>query len=450
MASIASTTVICPNCRQPFSAQVQQLFDAAQDPAAKSSFLRWRPPVARCPRCGYNGALATPLVYHDAEKELLLVHVPLELGMRQGDQERTIGALTNRIINALPPERRKGYLLTPRMSLSYQGMVDTILNADGITPEMINAQRERIELIERLMHAADAELPVIAKENDAKLDGSFFQMLSASIESAAGEGQQQVAQQLASLRERLLPHTTIGRRAQRQAAAIDELRQAAGEKGVSPELLLDRLISAHDEAVVEALVAATRPLIDYNFFIMLAERIGAADGRGDKAEAERLKGLREKILTLTAEIDKRNRAVLDQAAATLRAILQAPDMDAALRDHAQDIDDAFMAVLEANLEAAQQAGQQQALQRLQLLSTKIMELVQAAAPPEIQFINEILAMENEADVDRLLQENRGELTPELLGLMADIADNMRENERPEVAERLDQLRGKMGRVMAGG
>lgn len=450
MASIASTTVICPNCRQPFSAQVQQVFDVTQDPAAKNSFLRWRPPVARCPRCGYNGALATPLVYHDADKELLLVHVPLELGMRQGDQERTIGALTNRIINALPPERRKGYLLTPRMSLSYQGMVDAVLNADGITPEMINAQRERIELIERLMHATDVELPVIAKENDAKLDGSFFQMLSASIESAAGEGQQQVAQQLASLRERLLPHTSIGRRAQRQAAAIDELRQAAGEKGVSPELLLDRLISAQDEAVVEALVAATRPLIDYNFFIMLAERIGAADGRGDKAEAERLKGLREKILTVTAELDKRDRAVLDHAAGTLRSILQAPDMDAALRDHAQEIDDAFMAVLEANLEAAQQAGQQQALQRLQLLSTKIMELVQAGAPPEIQFINEILGVENEADLDRLLQENREKLSPELLGLMADIADNMRENERPEVAERLDQLRGKMGRIMAGG
>ena len=450
MASIASTTVICPNCRQPFSAQVQQIFDVNQDPAAKNSFLRWRPPVARCPRCGYNGALATPLIYHDPEKELLLVHVPLELGMRQGDQERTIGALTNRIINALPPERRKGYLLTPRMSLSYQGMVDTILNADGITPEMINAQRERIELIERLMHATDAELPVIAKENDGRLDASFFLMLSASIESAAGEGQQQVAQQLASLRERLLPLTTVGQRAQRQAAAIDELRQSAGEKGISPELLLDRLISTEDEAVVEALVAAARPLIDYNFFILLAERIGAADGRGDKAEAERLKGLREKILSLTAEIDKRNRAVLDQAAGTLRSILQAPDMDAALREHAQDIDDAFMAVLEANLEAAQQAGQQQALQRLQLLSNKIMQLVQAGAPPEIQFINEILGIENEADLDRLLQENRETLTPELLGLMADIADNMRENERAEVAERLDQLRGKMGRVMAGG
>jgi hypothetical protein len=376
--------------------------------------------------------------------------MPLELGMRQGEQERTIGALTNRVINALPPERRKGYLLTPRISLSYQGMVDTILNADGITPEMINSQRERIELIERLMHASDAELPVIAKENDEKLDASFFQMLSASIESAAGEGQQQVAQQLMSLRERLLPLTTVGQRAQRQAAAIDELRQSAGEKGVTSELLLDRLVAAKEEAVIEALVTAARPLIDYNFFIMLAERIGAADGRGDKAEAERLKGLREKILALTAEIDKRNRAVLDQAAAILRAILQAPDMDAALRDHAQDIDDAFMAVLEANLEAAQQAGQQQALQRLQLLSDKIMQLVQAGAPPEIQFINEILGVENEADLDRLLQENRERLTPELLGLMADIADNMRENERSEVAERLDQLRGKMGRVMAGG
>ena len=186
---------------------------------------------------------------------------------------------------------------------------------------------------------------------------STLQMLSASIESAAAEGQNQVAQQLAGLRERLLPLTSIGQRAQRQAPAIEELQRAGGAQGVSPELLLERLASAQDEDVVEALVTAARPLIDYNFFILLAERIGAADGRGDKGEAERLKALREKILAMTAEIDQRNRAVLDRAAATLRTILQAPDMRAALQEHAQEIDDAFLAVLEANIEAARSRGE---------------------------------------------------------------------------------------------
>jgi hypothetical protein len=450
MASVTLTPITCPNCRRPFTVQLQQIFDTNQDPQAKQKLMRYRPTVARCPSCGYNGPLSTPLLYHDAEKQLLIVYVPIELGLRQNEQERLVGDLTNKVINALPAELRKGYLLQPRFALSYQGMIDQILAADGITPEMVNEQRARIDLIDRLLNASETELPALAAANDARLDMTFFQLLTASIESAAASGQTNVAQQLAALRERLLPMTAVGKRAARQSAAIQALQQAGGEQGVSVELVLEHLIKAEDESIVEALVAAARPLVDYNLYMLLAERIGQAEGRGDKAESERLKALREKLLAFTAELDKRNRAVLDRAAQTLRAIAQAPDIQQAIQEHAEEIDDAFMAVLEANIEAAQQAGQMQTVQRLQGISDAIMQLMQASAPPEIQFLNEVLSIENPAEQEQFLRKNGERLTPELLSLLSDVADQMRENGRADAAERLDQLRGKIGNIIAFG
>ena len=79
-----------------------------------------------------------------------------------------------------------------------------------------------------------------------------------------------------------------------------------------------------------------------------------------------------------------------------------------------------------------------------------MAMMQAGAPPEIQFLNELLSQETDEQVQAFLKEHREELTPELMGVMADIADNMRENNQAEIATRLDQLRGIMGKMIAFG
>lgn len=73
--------VTCPNCRQPFTAQVEQIIDGGRDPNAKARFLSGAINAVRCPYCGYEFRLTTPILYHDASKELLLVNVPMELGL---------------------------------------------------------------------------------------------------------------------------------------------------------------------------------------------------------------------------------------------------------------------------------------------------------------------------------------------------------------------------------
>ena len=63
------TQIACPRCKQMITANVEQLFDVTADPGAKQRLLGGVSNVARCPYCGYEGRLATPIVYHDADKE---------------------------------------------------------------------------------------------------------------------------------------------------------------------------------------------------------------------------------------------------------------------------------------------------------------------------------------------------------------------------------------------
>ena len=96
------TQINCPNCKSPIVADVTQLFDAAQDPSLKSRLLSGMANFVQCQVCGYQGALATPIVYHDPEKELLLTFVPAEIGLPRDEQEKLIGGLINQAVNRLP------------------------------------------------------------------------------------------------------------------------------------------------------------------------------------------------------------------------------------------------------------------------------------------------------------------------------------------------------------
>src|SRR4030042_3880682 len=132
--------ITCPNCRQPVVVAVQQLFDVGVNPADKQIFLSSAVNNIECPNCGFRGALGTPVVYHDPDKELLLTFVPPEMKLQLDEQERVIGRMFKQVMDKLAPERRKAYLLSPQSFLTFQSLVERILEADGITKEMIQAQ----------------------------------------------------------------------------------------------------------------------------------------------------------------------------------------------------------------------------------------------------------------------------------------------------------------------
>src|SRR4030043_973553 len=189
------TRINCPNCRQPIMADIDQLFDAGQDPTVKKKILSGSFNLASCPNCGFNGMIATPLVYHDPNKELLLTYFPPELGLPINEQERIIGPLITKLTNSLPQEKRKAYLLQPQSMLTMQTMLERLLAADGTTKEMIKAQQDRLNLLQRLMNASDESIDEILIKEDGLIDSDFYNLLNRLIEASSVNGDQESAKQ---------------------------------------------------------------------------------------------------------------------------------------------------------------------------------------------------------------------------------------------------------------
>ncbi|MBM3150936.1 MAG: hypothetical protein FJZ96_01815 [Chloroflexi bacterium] len=408
------TQINCPRCRQPITAQVEQLFDVSSDPGAKQRLLGGVSNYAACPHCGYAGALSTPIVYHDAEKELLLSFFPPELGMAVNEQEKLIGPLITQVANRLPPEKRKAYLLRPQNFLTYQSLVERILGADGITPEMIQAQQQRVTLVERLLAAATPEARKELIKSEAKLfDADFFALFNRLLEGAAASGQEGIAKQMDELQRLLMEETEYGRQMSGQVKELEQAvktLQAAG-KGLTREKLLEILVEAPNETRLGALVSLTRPGLDYQFFQSLTERIESRKG----AERTKLEALRERLLEMTRQIDQRMEEEVKRAQSLLENLLAAEDTQGATAEHIQEIGDIFIQVLN---QALQEANRRNDTARMPKLQQVVAVLQQASAPPpEYELLQAMLEAPDEAALDKLLVEKAGLLTPEFAQLV---------------------------------
>jgi hypothetical protein len=418
---------------------VLTIIDAGQSPEAKALLLAGRLNVAVCPQCGHAGMLSAPLVYHDPEKEMLFTFVPSELGLPEVEQQRFIGDLTSRIMSALPAEQRKGYLLRPRSFLRLEGLIEAVLEADGITPEMLESQRARATLLERLLQATGEEArKIMAQENDALIDYDFFQLLTLNIELAESDGRQQIAQELLGLRQQLLRWATVGREVASREEAIRELGPH-----VTREELLEKLIRAAlvgERAKVEAMVAFARPAIDYIFYQQLTARIEALQEAGDADQAKVLTALRNDILEMTAEIDAEIQKASEQATQVLNEILQSNDIERAVRANIGQIDDLFFNAFAMSLNAAEQAGRSEEAEKLRQLGDVLLELVRESQPPQIRLINELLGAEYPDGTEALLKENRQQIDAQLLEVMRLLGEDLTNTGRGEVAQRLAEIR----------
>jgi hypothetical protein len=423
------------------------IVDVGQSPEAKGLLLSGRINIAVCPQCGNAGMLNTPLVYHDPEKELLFAMAPSELGLGDADQQRLIGDLTNRVISSLPAEKRKGYLLQPRSFLRMEAMVEAILEADGITPEMLETQRERAKLLERLVSATSEEArQAIARENNGQIDYEFFQLLSLNIELSESEGQEEVAQQLVILRQQLLNWTTRGQEIATREQAIEDL----GDE-VTREELVEKLVTAAlagEDAKVETMVAYARPVIDYTFYQQLSERIGAAEGAGDATTAGTLKKLRENVLDVTAQIDAEFQQVTQERAQLLQEIVDSDDLEDTLRANLEDIDELFLSILASNLQAAEQAGRTKDAERLRQIGDRLVALVEESQPPEIRLINRLLTAEYPDETLALLKERSDQVTADLVELMRLVGEDLKGNGRLEAAQRLAKIQEQTEALLA--
>jgi hypothetical protein len=275
-------------------------------------------------------------------------------------------------------------------------------------------------------------LDMLAKAQDAQLDYEFFLILSNALEQEAAAGDEESAQKLRTLREKLMPLTSWGKRAAKQEAAVASLE---GVK--SPDELLAKVIEA-DLEVVEAMAIAARPLMDYGFFEKLTERIDAGKG----PEKDRLVKLRDRLLTITQQVDEAARASFQEASELLGELMNSPDPRAAVRQRAEEIDNVFMSVLSLNLQEAERRGAKEAQQRLQAIWREILSVVEEEMPPEIRLINELLRAQYPDATRALLKQRQGEVTSELLSLMDRLAEDLVERNDPDAAKRLRDIKAQ--------
>ncbi len=421
--------VTCPNCRNQVQTIVEQVLDVREDPNAKMRLLNGLVNVVACPNCGMQGALNLPFLYHDPEKELALIYMPMEAGRDDLERQQAIGKLTGAVMNGLPSEERKGYLLQPQIFLSMENLIERVLEADGITHEMIEEQRAKAELLQRMLEAPSAEaLEAMIEANDDSIDADLFHMLNMNLEMAQAADQPHLAQHLLMVHNKLLELSSEGQVIQARSKMVKALQDEP-----SRDNLLELLIQAPDEQTRELLVVLGRPLLDYAFFQSLTNRIELAS---EEAQKEQLRALRSEILSIREQIDEQTRALYVERQELLRDLLLSDDPEALARRRFSELDQAFFNVLTASLEQARKEGDVGTVEALQAIWALVLQLMEETLPPELQLFNRIMATENEEEIEELLEENRDLVTEQFTQFLEQVEARMREEEKAKTADHL--------------
>lgn len=428
------TVTNCPRCKTRVTVEFQQVFDLNTDPEAKEKFLSRSYNLIQCPTCGYQGAMATPLVYHDPEKELLLTYFPPELGMPVNEQEKLFGPLITGVVNALPNEKKKAYIFRPQIMLTLETMYEKVLEADGITKEMIQEQQKKLGFLQRLLTATSEGRVAMIQQEEESVDESLFAIISQLAQASLAQGDKKTAEQLVAVQNDLLEHTKIGQALKKSAedtqAAINDLRELS-EKGITREGLLQLLQDADSEIRLQTLVSMARPALDYTFFQTLTEKLELSEGQEKRGLIE----LRDKLIKMTRDIDQALQKKTGETRNFLEQLMEAPDTAKAMEENLDKVDDFFVQLVQAELQAARKAGDADRAGKIEKVIIALQKYT--APPPEVQFIELLVGTEKDEEVEQILEQNAAAITPEFVQLFNQlISQSETQNQSAELVDLL--------------
>jgi hypothetical protein len=317
-------------------------------------------------------------------------------------------------------------------------MIEKILEADGITKEMLEDQQKKIKLLEKLLTTPKENRLQVIKEDEKQFDIGFFSIFSRIIQSSISQGDESSKQELLDLQQLLFENTEVGKSLLEQTketeAAIKALREA-GKDGLTREKLLDVVSDIKSAIGLTTIVSYARSGMDYAFFQLLSEKI---ESESDPKEKERLTDLREKLLALTDEIDKRIKEEVDKSKSLLEEILNAPNIEEELMKKIELISEFFIQNLESELSQARKKGD---LERLNKLEQVMIVIEKVSAPPEgVKLLESMLTTKSEEEIDVLISENKEQINDEFLGLLNSIiAQTENQPEQKETAEKLKAI-----------
>jgi len=406
-------SVRCPYCGAAHTADVVTTVDAADD-SARTALLSGQLNVTLCPACGARWRVPSPIMYYDLEKEVALVLVPTELGLKHEDQEREVGRLTNRVVDNLPPEQRRMYLLQPRLFFSEKTFLDAVLEATGIDRENLRQAQETMQLLDSLLDVTDpGDLRKRLKEHGREDDTSLVTLAALLAEEAATQGDRLRAGRLARLRDTLI--------------------EVVGPPTVTVEDIVRELRSARDAGELDQLVAALRPALTYEFFAAMTAMIESSE----EPQSTELTELRQDVLRAMDRLEQAAADEMRRAARRLDAVLLAPDPAALVREQADTIDEAFLWMTEATLRNAAEQGQIDKATTLQAVLEAAIEVLEERMPPQARLINRLARASSDEERRTELEANREQLGSDLVASLQAAARQARQGGADAAAESLE-------------
>ena len=439
----------CPSCGTPYVVPVFTIVDLGVNPELRGALLGGQVNVAACPNCGAGGPLGAPLMLHDPEHNFLGVFVPMESGRDDLQRQKVIGELTQTLMRKIPAEQRKGYMLQPTQYVDWQRFMEKLWEFEGVTPEMLRRQRDQSQLLQRLVGLVSDEkaLDIALERGAALVDRDFFNLLEQLLMMGRQQGQSNELELLLKLREKLLDKTPAGQQVKQQQERIRALLAK-----ITPTTSREELVNLVTEAwlaedgqqVVGTLTVAAPQLFDYQFLMVLSERIG---GASTPELRKKLEELRQFVVQMQEQLAARQQqsqeSMAQQVQQLLQEVLQATDTEAALRANIEEIDDTFLSFLVANIQQAERAKATAAARRLRSVYDQAVKILQESMPADLQLLNQLLTTPDDATMRQMLKDNRAMITPEFIESLTPLETEMRQTGRAELADRIKSVRAQM-------
>ena len=162
----------------------------------------------------------------------------------------------------------------------------------------------------------------------------------------------------------------------------------------------------------------------------------------------RLNALRERLIDLTTQWDKARKDREKRIDQQLTSLINAEDRQKEILRLLPEIDEYFLAVLYNRIEVAETGGQKTLFADLSAVLQQILDLIRSSAPPEVQFINELIDLENPSSVEDMLDDRSDEVTPALLDVITEMVENLRTGGRETLAKRLGEIQSLISEHVA--
>ncbi len=410
--------VQCPACGARIRVPANQILDVRVNPAVKDAILGGQINLIRCPRCGTVQRINLPFIYHDPAHEVALLYLPPDAGRDEIERQKVAGRLNRALLNSLPTEEQKSYLLQPETFINLESLVKRVLELEGLSEEDINRVQARMALFETLFNATqdDTLEQAVAEHQEEVEDPDFHLLLQNYADLTAQAEPSEEVQILRKLFEYLRTHTQMGQK----FAALDRAHEAY-RQAPSYESFLDLLRVVPSEDLLRSMLEGAQEVLDYGFFKALLARIEQAPTKAERKEWETL---RERILAIRDEMMQAWDQIMQDRLDLIKKLLESKEQDKMLQSHLSELDEHFSAALEAVRQLAVQEQNQFMLKDLEALAEKVSAVVAKNIPPDVLFTQLLLQAQTEQEAREILRNYRKLLTPDFIAKMQNVAERL--------------------------